>query len=117
MPSSVVSDGTLTSGFSRATSSFGLIGETEVETRSMRSLNPVSSDTTTTLRTNGEAAAKRNFIMVNFPSEHVLAVTNLGERRDRVADRARRSACSARQIGAQERVGQQFLGQRARHGR
>ena len=54
MPSSVVSAGTLTSGFSRATSSLGVVGATVVGMRSMRSESPVSSATTMTLRTNGD---------------------------------------------------------------
>src|SRR5665213_1824741 len=99
----MVSDGTFTSGFSRATSSLGFTGDTEVETRSIRSLNPVSSDTTTTLRTNGEAAAKRNFIMT-APLEIVLAMADLGERGDRVADRPRQFL-QRRLIGTQERIG------------
>ncbi len=50
----MVSDGTFTSGFSRATSSLGVVGATVVGMRSMRSTRPVSIAATMTLRTKGE---------------------------------------------------------------
>src|SRR5258707_11438987 len=62
-PSSVVRLGTFIKGFSGASDSFACTGLTAVGTSSMRSARPCSCATTMTLRTKGEAAAWRSFIV------------------------------------------------------
>src|SRR5262249_23562396 len=110
-----MSAGTFTSGFSRATSSFGLVGATEVGIFSMRSTRPVSSAATITLRTNGDVGEYRSFMrrlsvegsMRDYSpaqSEYVLPAPDLGESRDGVAGSAHRRL-QRRLIGAQERIG------------